>query len=246
MYDSLLSEFAVLGFDYGYSVDHPQALVSWEAQFGDFSNGAQVIVDQFLISAEEKWNQTSGLVLLLPHGYEGQGPEHSSARLERFLTLAARKNIRIANPTTPAQYFHLLRLQARHPERKPLIVMTPKSLLRHPQAVSPRNDFTSGRFRELLDDPRDLRPADVDRLVLCSGKIYYDLAKMNAECARTAIAPRKSRSTWVRGTSSTGAYGRCWNPSRHSRASHARGPEAPRRVRSADTPRSNGRSSNRP
>ncbi len=188
VYDSLLSEFAVLGFDYGYSVDHPQALVSWEAQFGDFSNGAQVIVDQFLISAEEKWNQTSGLVLLLPHGYEGQGPEHSSARLERFLTLAARKNIRIANPTTPAQYFHLLRLQARHPERKPLIVMTPKSLLRHPQAVSPRNDFTSGRFRELLDDPRDLQPADVDRLVLCSGKIYYDLAKMNAECARTAIA----------------------------------------------------------
>jgi 2-oxoglutarate dehydrogenase E1 component len=187
VYDSLLSEFAVLGFDYGYSVDHPHALVAWEAQFGDFSNGAQVIIDQFLISAEEKWDQTSGIVLLLPHGYEGQGPEHSSARIERFLTLAARKNIRIANPSTPAQYFHLLRLQARHPERKPLIVMTPKSLLRHPEAVSPRNAFTAGRFLEQIDDPRKIRPGEVNRVVLCSGKIYYDLAKANTECMTTAI-----------------------------------------------------------
>ena len=188
VYDSLLSEFAVLGFDYGYSVDHPHSLVVWEAQFGDFSNGAQVIIDQFLISAEEKWDQTSGLVLLLPHGYEGQGPEHSSARIERFLTLAARKNIRIANPTTPAQYFHLLRLQARHPESKPLIVMTPKSLLRHPAAVSTRDEFTSGRFESLIDDPRGVAPGAVDRLVLCSGKIYYDLVKANADCATTVIA----------------------------------------------------------
>jgi 2-oxoglutarate dehydrogenase E1 component len=186
VYDSLLSEFAVLGFDYGYSVEHPEALVLWEAQFGDFSNGAQVIIDQFLISAEEKWGQRSGLVMLLPHGHEGQGPEHSSARLERFLQLASRKNIRIANPTTPAQYFHLLRLQARHPERKPLVVMTPKSLLRHPRAVSPRRDFSAASFESLLDDPHAPAANSVRRVVLCSGKLYYDLAE--AVAADDAVA----------------------------------------------------------
>ena len=188
VFDSLLSEFAVLGFDYGYSVDQPRALTVWEAQFGDFSNGAQVIIDQFLISAEEKWGVHSGLVLLLPHGYEGQGPEHSSARLERFLQLAARQNIRIAYPTTPAQYFHLLRRQALCAERKPLIVMTPKSLLRHPEAISQREALTAIGFQSIIDDPHTRAATDVNRLVLCSGKIYYDLARANTGCATTAVA----------------------------------------------------------
>ncbi len=151
--DSLLSEYACVGFEYGYSVEAPDDLVAWEAQFGDFWNGAEIIVDNFLVAAEDKWGQKSGLVLLLPHGYEGQGPEHSSARIERFLTLCARGNMRVTQPTTASQYFHLLRAQVRLPDRKPLIVFTPKSLLRARQARSPIAAFTSGSFEEVLDDP---------------------------------------------------------------------------------------------
>lgn len=173
VYDSLLSEYGVLGFEYGYSVADPGALVMWEAQFGDFVNGAQIVIDQFLSSAEEKWGQHSGLVLLLPHGFEGQGPEHSSARLERFLTLCAEGNMQVCYPTTPAQYFHALRRQMKNDPRKPLIVMTPKSLLRHPQATSTLDQLTSGRFEPVLGD--SARP-DAQRIVITSGKVYYDLA----------------------------------------------------------------------
>ena len=173
VYDSLLSEAAVLGFDYGYSLDEPNMLILWEAQFGDFANGAQVIVDQFIASAESKWGRASGLVMLLPHGYEGQGPEHSSARLERFLSLCAEENIQVVNATTPAQYFHVLRRQVKRDFRKPLIMMTPKSLLRHKLAVSRLEDFTQGYFREVLDDA--VEPDRVRRVVLCSGKVYYEL-----------------------------------------------------------------------
>jgi 2-oxoglutarate dehydrogenase E1 component len=176
--DSLLSEYACVGFEYGYSVVARDDLVAWEAQFGDFWNGAEIIVDNFLVAAEDKWGQTSGLVLLLPHGYEGQGPEHSSARIERFLNLCARGNLRVTEPTTAAQYFHLLRAQARMADRKPLVVFTPKSLLRARQARSPIGAFTSGSFQEVLDDPA---AADegfdrnaVERVVLCSGKVAYD------------------------------------------------------------------------
>ncbi len=178
IHDSLLSEYAALGFEYGYSVEAPGDLVAWEAQFGDFWNGAEIIVDNFLVAAEDKWGQRSGLVLLLPHGYEGQGPEHSSARIERFLTLCARGNLRVADPTTAAQYFHLLRAQVRVPEPKPLIVFTPKSLLRARQARSPVGEFTHGTFAEVLDDPAAGRegfdPAAVRRVVLCTGKVAYD------------------------------------------------------------------------
>ena len=174
VYDSLLSEYGVLGFEYGYSVADSRALVLWEAQFGDFVNGAQIIVDQFISSAEEKWSQHSGLVLLLPHGYEGQGPEHSSARLERFLTLCAEGNVQVVYPTTPAQHFHALRRQMKNDPRKPLIVMTPKSLLRHPQATSSIADLSSGRFEPLLIDAAT-DASNVKRIVLTSGKVYYDL-----------------------------------------------------------------------
>jgi len=173
VYDSLLSEYAVLGFDYGYSVARPEALTLWEAQFGDFMNGAQIIIDQFLSSAEDKWGQNSGLVLLLPHGFEGQGPEHSSARIERFLTLCAEENMRVTMPTTAAQYFHLLRSQMHAGVRKPLIVMTPKSLLRANSAKSAAADFTEGGFQILLNDPNP--PANPKRFLLCSGKVSYDL-----------------------------------------------------------------------
>jgi 2-oxoglutarate dehydrogenase E1 component len=153
----------------------------WEAQFGDFANVAQVVIDQFLCSAEQKWGRLSGLVLLLPHGFEGQGPEHSSARLERFLSMAAQDNIQVCNPTTPAQVFHLLRRQARRVWRKPLVVMSPKSLLRHPAAVSSLNDLSARRFRPLLPDASPTPPAEARRLILCSGKIYYDLARLRDE-----------------------------------------------------------------
>jgi 2-oxoglutarate dehydrogenase E1 component len=188
VFDSLLSEFAVLGFEYGYSVDRPEALVLWEAQFGDFVNGGQVILDQFIASAESKWGQTSALTLLLPHGYEGQGPEHSSARLERFLQLAARGNLRVANPSTPAQYFHLLRHQSLSEQRKPLVVMTPKSLLRHREVVARAEELTGGGFRPVLDDPlRDSLPP-ARRVVLCSGKVYYDLAAHRRETGVEDVA----------------------------------------------------------
>ncbi len=172
-YNSMLSEAAVLGFDYGYSLVEPNMLVVWEAQFGDFANGAQVIIDQFIAPALDKWQRGSGIVMLLPHGYEGQGPEHSSAYLERYLSLCAEDNIQVCNLTTPAQYFHVLRRQLERNLRRPLIIMSPKSLLRHRLCVSPVADLTGGRFREFLDDPTP--PKKVRRLVLCSGKIFYDL-----------------------------------------------------------------------
>ncbi|MFN5935413.1 MAG: 2-oxoglutarate dehydrogenase E1 component, partial [Roseiflexaceae bacterium] len=178
VYNSSLSENAVLGFEYGYSSHAPDTLVLWEAQFGDFSNGAQVIIDQFIVSGRKKWGLQPSLVLLLPHGYEGQGPEHSSARLERYLQLAADDNIRVANCTTAAQYFHLLRRQAmlRTEDPRPLILMTPKSLLRHPRAGSSLADLTDGRFYRVIDDPYSAeRRERVERLILCSGKVYVDL-----------------------------------------------------------------------
>jgi 2-oxoglutarate dehydrogenase E1 component len=181
VFDSSLSEYAVLGFEFGYSVADPLTLVIWEAQFGDFANGAQIMIDNFISAAESKWGQPSGLVMLLPHGYEGQGPEHSSARIERYLSLSAENNWFVANCTTPAQYFHLLRRQMygghdRRGTRKPLVVFTPKSLLRHPKAVSTLHDFTTGGFFELLADPGDSEASRVSRVLFCSGKIYYDLA----------------------------------------------------------------------
>ncbi len=174
VYNSNLSEYGVLGFEYGYALASPHKLTIWEAQFGDFANTAQVIFDQFISSAEDKWNVMNDLVVLLPHGYEGQGPEHSSARMERYLTLAAENNMQIANCTTPANFFHLLRRQLYRPFRKPLIVFTPKSLLRHPLCVSPLEDFTQGKFKEVIDD-ETADPAKVNKLVLCNGKLYYDL-----------------------------------------------------------------------
>ncbi|MFN2570127.1 MAG: multifunctional oxoglutarate decarboxylase/oxoglutarate dehydrogenase thiamine pyrophosphate-binding subunit/dihydrolipoyllysine-residue succinyltransferase subunit [Gemmatimonadales bacterium] len=175
LYNSPLSEYACLGFEYGYAVEAQDALVLWEAQFGDFANGAEVVIDQFLIAGLAKWGETSRLTLLLPHGYEGQGPEHSSARLERFLALGAEGNIRVANCTTPAQYFHLLRRQARHAEIRPLVVMTPKSLLRLPAATSQLDDLVLGKFRTVLWDRDRTWPEKVTRLLLCSGKVYYDI-----------------------------------------------------------------------
>lgn len=179
VYDSPLSEFAILGFEFGYSLASPETLVLWEAQFGDFANGAQVIIDQYITSSEQKWVRYSGLVLLLPHAYEGQGPEHSSARIERFLQLAGEENFSVVNPTTPAQHFHALRRQLVRPFRKPLIVFTPKGLLRHPRCVSALEDLAQGGFAEVLDDLPARRGSR--RLLLCSGHIYYDLVKRREE-----------------------------------------------------------------
>ena len=183
VYNSSLSEASVLGFDYGYSLDFPKMLCLWEAQFGDFANGAQVIIDQFIAASESKWQRVSGITLLLPHGYEGQGPEHSSARLERFLQLSAEENIQVCNMTTPAQYFHVLRRQMKRPFRKPLVIMAPKSLLRSKDAVSPWTDLSDGVFQEVIDDPS--APKQATRVILCSGKVYYDLV---AERARRGQA----------------------------------------------------------
>ena len=189
LHNSPLSEFACLGFEYGYAAAAPEALVLWEAQYGDFTNGGEVIIDQFIIAGLAKWGQTSRLTLLLPHGYEGQGPEHSSARIERFLALGADGNIRIANCTTPAQYFHLLRRQARHAELRPLVLFTPKSLLRLPQASSRLEELATGRFRPVLDDATTAeRRATVERLILCSGKVYYDLTLAPARAPAGHVA----------------------------------------------------------
>jgi 2-oxoglutarate decarboxylase len=190
VYDSSLSEYAVMGFEYGYSLGDPLTLTLWEAQFGDFANGAQIMIDQFIAAGEAKWGQPSGLVLLLPHGYEGQGPEHSSARIERFLQLAAENNLQVCNATTPAQYFHLLRRQMygghdRRGLRKPLVILTPKSLLRHPRCVSRMEDFTRGFFEPVLSDAEAAQPDRVVQVLFCSGKIYYELA-----------AEREKRGAW--------------------------------------------------
>ncbi len=174
VFNSLLSEYGVLGFEYGYALETPKNLTIWEAQFGDFNNGAQIIIDQYLSSAEDKWNVMNDLVLLLPHGYEGQGPEHSSARIERFLTLSAENNMQLVNATSPANFFHVLRRQLYRDFRKPLVVFTPKSLLRHPKCVSSLSEFSSGCFREVIDD-ETADPEKVTRLVFCSGKLFYEL-----------------------------------------------------------------------
>ncbi|MHA3773457.1 2-oxoglutarate dehydrogenase E1 component [Verrucomicrobiota bacterium sgz303538] len=190
IYNSPLSEEAVLGFDYGYSLNYPEMLCMWEGQFGDFVNGAQNIIDQFIVSSESKWHRTSGIVLLLPHGYEGQGPEHSSARLERFLQSCAEDNIQVCNATTPAQYFHLLRRQMRRNFVKPLVLMTPKSLLRHPECVSHSEDFLHGHFNEILDDTEFANAPDkAKRVIFCTGKVYYDLIafRRDNQIANTAI-----------------------------------------------------------
>jgi len=195
VYDSLLSEYAALGFEYGYSTVHTQSVVAWEAQFGDFGNGAQIVIDQFITAAETKWGQTSGLVLLLPHGFEGQGPEHSSARLERFLTLCAGDNLQVVHPTSAAQYFHVLRRQIRRARRKPLVLLTPKSLLRAHGSRSPVEELVTGRFHEVLDDPAFTGPGapardTVRRVVLASGKVALDAMAVRDQRALAAAVVR--------------------------------------------------------
>jgi len=188
LHDSFLSEEAVLAFEYGYATTMPNALVIWEAQFGDFANGAQVVIDQFITSGEHKWERLCGLTMLLPHGFEGQGPEHSSARLERYLQLCAEHNIQVCTPTTPAQIFHLLRRQVIRPLRKPLVVMSPKSLLRHKQATSTLEDLTEGTFLPVIAETEQLDPKKVKRIVLCGGKVYYDLYNRRAELEKEDVA----------------------------------------------------------
>jgi 2-oxoglutarate dehydrogenase E1 component len=213
----MLSEAAVLGFDYGYSMDYPDMLCIWEAQFGDFANGAQVVIDQFIVSSESKWQRPSGIVLLLPHGYEGQGPEHSSARIERFLQLCAEDNIQVCNLTTPAQYFHVLRRQVRRDFRKPLVIVTPKSLLRNERAVSRVEEFTTSAFHQILGPTLFDATDKVDRLIFCAGKVYYDLVShqeqnhirnaalirieqlypLNLEAIKGMVAPLNHATAWV-------------------------------------------------
>ncbi|HEY2734328.1 MAG TPA: 2-oxoglutarate dehydrogenase E1 component, partial [Polyangiales bacterium] len=188
VWDSPLSEAGVLGFEYGFSLDYPDGLVIWEAQFGDFANGAQVLIDQFLSSSEDKWYRLSGIVLLLPHGFEGQGPEHSSARLERWLTLCAEDNMQVCNLTTPAQFFHALRRQVVRPYRKPLIIMSPKSLLRSPLAVSSLDELANGTFQRIIPDVAKLDAKKVKRVLLCSGKVYYDLVHARDERKHDDVA----------------------------------------------------------
>jgi len=188
IYNSALSEAGVLGFEYGYSLDCPDGLVVWEAQFGDFVNAAQVVIDQFIVSAEEKWNRLSGIVMLLPHGFEGMGPEHSSARLERFLMLGAKDNIQVCNLTTPAQYFHCLRRQVLRVWRKPLVIMTPKKLLRHPAAVSTMDECATGEFHRVIGDVVPDGRQEVERILLCSGKIYFELEEKRKELQRHDVA----------------------------------------------------------
>ena len=185
-YNSLLSEYGVLGFDYGYSITRPDALTIWEAQFGDFSNGAQILIDQFISCAEDKWKVMSGLVILLPHGYEGQGAEHSSARIERYLQMCAKYNMQIVNCTTPANFYHLIRRQLKRNYRKPLVVFTPKSLLRHPQCRSSISDLVNGSFETVIDDTQSLKL--INKLVFCSGKIYFELLERKQNLAANHIA----------------------------------------------------------
>ncbi|HEY0718567.1 MAG TPA: multifunctional oxoglutarate decarboxylase/oxoglutarate dehydrogenase thiamine pyrophosphate-binding subunit/dihydrolipoyllysine-residue succinyltransferase subunit, partial [Streptosporangiaceae bacterium] len=182
-----------MGFEYGYSVARPDTLVAWEAQFGDFFNGAQSIIDEFISAGEQKWGQHSGVVLLLPHGFEGQGPDHSSARIERFLSMCAQDNMTVAVPTTPANYFHLLRWQGLSGRNKPLIVFTPKSMLRLKSATSPASAFTSGSFQPLIGEPEDFDAAQVRKVVLCTGKVYYDLAEQRRASGSTAAIVRVER-----------------------------------------------------
>ena len=186
IYNSLLSEYGVLGFDYGYAMGNPNTLTIWEAQFGDFSNGAQIMFDQYISAAEDKWKVQNGIVVLLPHGYEGQGSEHSSARIERYLQLCAEDNMTVANCTTPANFYHLLRRQMKRDYRKPLIVFTPKSLLRHPKAVNSIEELASGEFQEVIDDT--LNPDGIKKLVFCMGKFYYDLLEEREQLEREDIA----------------------------------------------------------
>ena len=186
--DSMLSEEAVLGFEYGYATTQPNELVIWEAQFGDFANGAQVVIDQFIASGEAKWGRVCGLVMMLPHGYEGQGPEHSSARLERYLQLCANYNIQVCVPSTPAQMFHVLRRQMIRPLRKPLIIMSPKSMLRHKESVSSLEDLANGHFYPVIPETESLDSKKVRRIIACSGKIYYELMAYRREQQITDMA----------------------------------------------------------